>query len=125
MKPDSVTLTRPDEMETLAFPWGAIKWLCNDKIDPEAAMTFGLVYIEPGHRNDLHSHPNCEELLYVLSGRCIHRLDAQEFPLVAGEMLRIPQGAKHNAFNDGWEPVRMAVVYSSSDRQTIIHEPGG
>jgi mannose-6-phosphate isomerase-like protein (cupin superfamily) len=110
----------PEDVETQSFPWGAIKWLCNIKTDPEANMTLGLVFINPGRRNDLHIHPNCEELLYVLSGECLHSLDDVEFPMSAGMMLRIPAGVRHSALNTGWEPVRMLVAYSSADRQTVV-----
>ena len=41
----SATITNANEGEALQFPWGAIKWLCNDQIDPDAEMTFGLVYL--------------------------------------------------------------------------------
>ena len=64
----SATLTNANEGDALQFPWGAIKWLCNDQIDPDAEMTFGIVYLNAGEGNPLHYHPNCEELIYVLSG---------------------------------------------------------
>ena len=40
-----------DEQPALSFEWGAIKWLCNQEIDPEALQTFGLVFINPGQQN--------------------------------------------------------------------------
>ena len=66
-----------------AFRGGAIKWLCNDQIDPEAEMTFGVVYINAGEGNPTHYHPNCEELIYVLSGECDHKLGDEVIPLRA------------------------------------------
>jgi len=119
---DSVTLTNVSEGEALEFPWGAIKWLCNDQIHPEAEMTFGIVYINAGEGNPLHYHPNCEELIYVLSGQCDHQLGDETLPLKEGMMLRIPQGIKHNAVNTGWQPVTMVICYSVADRQTIFCE---
>src|SRR5205823_5447023 len=67
-------MTHADARPALTFPWGGIKWLCNRETDPEAAQTLGLVFINPGAHNLLHYHPNCEELLHVLSGTCDHRL---------------------------------------------------
>jgi hypothetical protein len=32
-------------------------------IEHESAQTFGIVQINPGHHNFLHSHPNSEEIL--------------------------------------------------------------
>lgn len=116
------TITRGGDGPTLTFPWGAIQWLCNAEIDPDAAQTLGLVYILPGQKNPLHFHPNCEELLYVLSGECDHSLDGAVHHLAAGAMIRIPAGARHDARNTGWEPVRMLICYSSADRQTVFLE---
>lgn len=120
----SATITDVSQGEALGFPWGAIKWLCNDQIDPEAEMTFGIVYVNAGEDNPLHYHPNCEELIYVLSGQCDHRLGDEVFPLKEGMMLRIPRDVKHNAVNTGWRPVTMAICYSAADRQTIFCEDG-
>ena len=50
------TITDIELQETDEFPWGAIKWLCNDQIDPESKMTFGTVYINAGQSNPLHYH---------------------------------------------------------------------
>jgi quercetin dioxygenase-like cupin family protein len=118
------TITRDGEGPTLTFPWGAIQWLCNAEIDPEASQTFGLVHILPGKKNPLHYHPNCEELLFVLSGECHHSLDGEVHHLTAGSMIRIPADARHDARNNGAEPVRMVICYSSADRQTVFLEDG-
>jgi quercetin dioxygenase-like cupin family protein len=125
MSEKEATIARAGEGPTLRFPWGAIQWLCNAEIDPDAQQTLGLVYIQPGQKNPLHLHPNCEELLFVLSGECDHRLDDAVHHLEAGSMIRIPAGAKHDARNNGWEPVRMLICYSSPDRQTVFLENDG
>ncbi len=118
----TTTITSLTEQDSLDFPWGAIKWLCNDQIDPQAEMTFGIVYINAGESNPIHYHPNCEELIYVISGQCAHSLGSEVHDLRAGMMLRIPPGVKHNAINKGWEPVTMVICYSSADRQTVFIE---
>ncbi len=104
----------------LSFDWGAIQWLCNREIDPDAQQTFGLVFIHPGRQNPPHYHPNCEELIYVLSGECDHRLGEATTHLEPGSLLRIPAHTVHCAMNTGWEPVRMVIVYNSPDRETVF-----
>jgi quercetin dioxygenase-like cupin family protein len=116
------TVKRAGEGPVLEFDWGAIQWLCNAEMEPEALQTLGVVYILPGKKNPLHFHPNCEELLFVLSGECEHSLDGKYYHMEAGSMIRIPAGARHDARNDGWEPVRMLICYSSADRQTEFLE---
>jgi quercetin dioxygenase-like cupin family protein len=116
------TAVKETEQPALSFDWGAIKWLFNQEIDPEARQTFGLVFINPGQQNPPHYHPNCEELIYVLSGECDHRLGDATIHLEPGSLLRIPAHAVHCATNTGWEPVRMIIVYSAADRQTVFLE---
>jgi len=108
-----------DPERVLTMDWGKIQWLCGKDIDPEAEMTFGMVYIEAGKQNPRHYHPNCEELIFVISGECDHTLGDETFHLSPGMMLRIPRGVPHNAKVTSWEPCRMIIAYSSPDRQTI------
>lgn len=109
-----------DEVEALKFDWGAIKWLCNSQLQAGSEQTFGIVFIEPGKSNPLHSHPNCEEILYVLSGECDHLLNDEKVHLKAGDAIRIPTGVKHKAISVGWEPLRAVISFSSADRKTIF-----
>ncbi|RMF90029.1 MAG: cupin domain-containing protein [Nitrospinota bacterium] len=114
------TITDLQTAETETFPWGAIRWLCHDRIDPAAEQTLGIAYINPGQSNPLHFHPNCEELLYVLSGECEHTVGEAVFPLKAGMMLRIPPGVKHKALATGKAPLTVVISFSSGDRQTVL-----
>lgn len=116
------TITTSLSAPGLDFSWGRIRWLCNGEIDPDAEMTFGVVYIDPDEANPLHYHPNCEELVFLLHGRCDHRVGEEWFPLEAGSLLRIPRGVVHCAKNTGWDPLMMVIVYSSPDRQTVFLE---
>jgi quercetin dioxygenase-like cupin family protein len=120
-KPMELPLPKNSESaDALAFPWGEIRWLSNSEIDPAAEMTFGVVTILPGERNDLHAHPNCEEVIFVMSGACDHRLEDAVYPLTPGSALRIPRNTWHNATVTSEEPCHMVIAYSSPDRQTIL-----
>ena len=121
-QPDMAPVVDTEEVDGEEFPWGRIRWLCNGEMASGAEMTFGLIFINPGEANPLHAHPNCEEIVFVLGGRCDHRLGEESFPLAAGQMVRIPRGVPHCARNTGWEPLRMVIAYSSPDRQTIWFE---
>ena len=89
---------------------------------PGAEQTLGVVVINPGQHNPLHYHPNCEELLYVLSGECDHRLNAATVHLKPGDLIHVPAGVPHNATCTSWEPLRIVVSFSSPDRQTVALE---
>ncbi|MCZ6633653.1 MAG: cupin domain-containing protein [bacterium] len=117
--PDSPVI-RLDEMQADSFPWGSIKWLMGQSIDADAEQTFGMVFINAGEQNPPHYHPNCEEILYVLSGTCEHTYDDQRFQLGPGDSIRVPAGVKHQAINNGWEPIRAIISFSAGDRQTVF-----
>ncbi len=107
-----------DDTDALSFPWGAIKWLMNQETDADARQTFGIAYINPDEQNPPHYHPNCEELLYVLSGACEHTLGDQSYRMDPGDLIRVP--AVHQAVNTGREPLCAVISFSSADRQTVF-----
>ena len=108
-----------DTAEEVKYSWGSIRWLMSSKIDHGSAQTFGIVQINPGQHNALHSHPNCEELLYVLSGTAEHVVGNKRVTLRAGDLIRVPIGVPHQAFAKGTEPFRAVISYSSGDRKVV------
>ena len=99
--------------------WGTLQWVCNEKLMPGSEQTVGLATILPGKHNPVHYHPNCEEVLYVISGEGLHSYDGRTIPLKAGMTIRIPAKVKHNLVNTGTETLRTLVSFSSGDRKTV------
>ena len=115
----NVVVQHLDKQEELKNPWGSLRWLMDGKRDHDSAQTFGVVQINPGQHNALHSHPNCEEILYVLSGSCEHVVGNKRVTLHPGDLIRVPIGVPHQAFVIGNEPLRAVISYSSGDRQVV------
>ncbi len=113
--------TQPPEVT----PWGQLQWLVGGEQMPGAEQTLGVVTIRPGQRNPLHEHPNCEELLYVVSGACDHKLDDDLFQLSPGDVIRIPRGVPHWAMCTSDEPLVAVISFSSPDRQATTLEADG
>ena len=82
----------------------------------------GIAEILPGRRNPLHYHPNCEEILYVLSGQGTQSYDGRIVELKPGMTIFIPAGVRHHLVNTGTEPIRCLISFSSGDRQTVFLE---
>jgi quercetin dioxygenase-like cupin family protein len=118
-------VSRRQAGEPVATGWGELNWKITGKAMPGAEMTFGTCLIHPGERNPLHSHPNCEELLYVVSGSCEHRLGDDTVHLAAGDVIRIPRNVPHWARALGDEPVFALIVFSTGARQAVDLEGGG
>jgi quercetin dioxygenase-like cupin family protein len=100
----------------------SIKWLFSGTSAPGAAQTLGYVVIEPGGKNPLHAHPNCEEVLYLIAGELDHSLDGAMYRLKAGDAIRVPAGARHDARCTSAEPATMVVCYSVPDRQIVNYD---
>lgn len=111
--------------ERMATGWGELNWKITDQSMPGTEMTFGTCFIAPGQRNALHSHPNCEEFLYVISGSCEHRLGEETVLLGSGDTIRIPRNVRHWAKALGSEPLFALIVFSSGKRQAVSHEEAG
>jgi mannose-6-phosphate isomerase-like protein (cupin superfamily) len=100
--------------------WGTLQWVCNEKLMPGSAQTVGLATIYPGKQNPVHFHPNCEEVLYVISGQGLQSYDGRTIELKAGMTIRIPAKVQHNMVNTGTEPLRTLISFSSGDRKTVF-----
>ncbi|MBB2791812.1 UNVERIFIED_ORG: quercetin dioxygenase-like cupin family protein [Rhizobium pisi] len=108
--------------EFMPTSWGELNWKITGDGTPGAEMTFGTCRINPGERNQLHSHPDCEEILYVVSGHCEHKLGDALYRLEAGDAIRIPRNVRHWARALGAEPLFALIMFSSGTRTAINHE---
>lgn len=106
------------ELEVLEYDWGWIRWLMNGKLDPDAEMTLGMVYIKPNQTNPAHLHPNSAEYLHVLKGSCEHMVGTKWVTLKQGDTLRIPKDVPHKA-RTGKEGCTAMIVYDTGQRQFV------
>lgn len=111
--------------EGVTTSWGHLSWLVGEEEMPGAEQTFGVVTIQPEQRNPLHLHPNCEELLYVVSGECDHRLGEDMYHLTPGSVIRIPRGVPHWAKCTSDEPLVAVISFSAPDRRAESLEGEG
>ncbi len=121
---DDVVIRR-DRGELNKTSWGQLLWKISDEAMPGAESTFGTCTIQPGLRNPLHSHPDCEEILYVVSGECDHKLGDDIFSLRPGDAIRIPKGVRHWAKCTGDTPLFALIFFSTGQRTAVNHEGDG
>lgn len=99
--------------------WGSLTWLANKSIIGTRGVTVGRVVIKKGMCNPRHSHPNCEEVLYLLSGRLEHTIGDEKIIVESGDSILIAAGVAHNAVSIGDCDADMIVVYNSPSRQMV------
>jgi oxalate decarboxylase/phosphoglucose isomerase-like protein (cupin superfamily) len=116
----------PDDVETMVFDWGTIKWLSEIRVTG-SGVAAGVVILEPGKGHTRHNHPGSEEVLYYISGEGEQMVeDAEGRPtwrhVRAGDMTYIPEGVYHGTENTGWEPMRLLAVYSPGGPEAILRQ---
>ena len=104
--------------ELLDQPWGKLMWLASRKLGNSRTMTFGRVIIPADQANPRHRHPNCDEILHLLSGRLEHSLNDRRFIVEPGDTVSIPAGDWHNAQALDGVDAEMVICFSSADRET-------
>lgn len=111
------------DAESMDAPWGSLRWLASSKIGNSTTMTFGRVTLPAGQGSPMHRHPNCDEILHLLSGKIEHTLEDQRFILEPGDTISIPTGLWHNATVLSETDAELIICFSSADRQTeFAHE---
>lgn len=121
--PEAVS-SPPGRHQVSKTDWGSVTWLVNGQTNAGAEQTFGVVTINSGSANPLHIHPNCEEILYVLSGTCDHRIGDDVVQLEPGMVVCIPRETPHCARTTSKENLVAVISFSSPDRQAINCENG-
>jgi len=107
------THTKQKDITTEVFDWGSIKWGVTADIFEGAGITVGEVVINPTKGHDRHTHPESDEVLYIIEGTGVQTVgDSGDFPVGPGDSIYIPMGTLHSTFNTGWTQMRILAVYS-------------
>ena len=111
-------LRKKDEQEVDSFPWGSLTWFARGSMGHE--ITLGFCRIASGMSNPMHYHPNCTEILHVLSGTIMHSYEGrEEMQMEAGDTITIESGKAHNARNVGDCEALMSITFTTDDRKTV------
>lgn len=115
----SVVVHRGED-KVLPQTWGELTWYVSADQHSSATMTVGKCVLRPGQQNPRHYHPNCDEVLHVLSGTIVQSLeDGRTEIMKAGDTVSIPAGVHHSAKNIGTEDAVLFIAFSSAHRQVI------
>ena len=100
--------------EHLEFDWGELHWFASGKLGNSKEMTVGECVLRPACGNPAHQHPNCEEILHVLSGRIKHYVDGMDdVEMEPGDTITIAPHIAHSAENIGKEDAHLMIAFSS------------
>lgn len=118
----AATVNRAAENRVTENPWGQLRWYTSAEIGNTRTMTTGVAIVKPGQSNPRHYHPNCDEILHVVSGRIKHTMNEVTVEMSAGDTVSIPQGVLHNATNIGTEDAVLAISFSTAYREAVGYD---
>ena len=102
-----------------ATDFGSVHWAVRAGHPQGAEQTIGLAAFDAGKSNVEHIHPNCEEVVYVMTGEVEHTLGDQTTTLRAGDLIVVPRSVPHRLINRSGGACRAYIVFSSPDRQFV------
>lgn len=100
-----------------ATDFGSVQWAVREGHPVGAEQTIGLAIFNAGKSNVEHTHPNCEEVVYVMEGEVEHTLGDQTTILRAGDLIVVPRDVPHHLINNSAAACKTMIVFSSPDRQ--------
>lgn len=109
---DRRTFVTPEDVESLSFDWGVLKFLNAPDVTGSERFSAGVVKLEPGKGHERHTHPDSDEILYVLRGEGEQEVGDESRRIEAGDLVFVPEGVEHGTVNAGWEPLLLLAVYA-------------
>ena len=115
---------RSEDVSTNVIPWGRVKWMTGPNVNGAEQFSAGVTELEPGKGHDIHTHPDSEEILFMLRGEGEQSVDGDRRDVGAGDMIYIPAGIEHGTWNTGWEAMQILAVYApAGPEQAVTEDP--
>lgn len=121
----SESFVEPNDVETQVFDWGKLKWLSTPDVTGGDRFSAGVVRLEPGKGHERHTHPDSDEILYVISGEGEQEVADETRDIEAGEMVFVPEGVEHGTRNTGWETMVLLAVYAPPGPEEVLADLPG
>lgn len=112
-------VVKKENNKVVDMPWGQLRWFTSAELKNSRTMTTGMAIIKPGQSNPRHFHPNCDEILHVISGKISHTMNEVTVEMNAGDTVSIPQGVLHNAANIGTDDAVLGISFNSAYREAV------
>lgn len=104
-----VPAVHEDDVEALGLPGRELRWVVSPATLRANHCSTCVITVAPGDKvRPAHSHPNGEEVIYIVRGHGRVLVNGEVTPVKAGTTVLFPQGHVHMLHNTG--DVEMKVV---------------
>ncbi len=108
-----MALIHEDDVPELELPGRRLRWVVNSGGLEARHASMCIIRIAPGQTvKPAHSHPDGEEVIYILSGHGRVMVDGVADEVRAGTVVLFPQGAVHMLQNRSSEEMKVACFYA-------------
>jgi quercetin dioxygenase-like cupin family protein len=100
-------------IEEVDLPGRHLRWVVTGENTGAQHCTMAVIRVAPGKAaRPAHSHPNGEEVIYILSGWGRVLIDGQVGAVQAGSAVLFPQGKVHMLHNQSEEEMKVACFFA-------------
>jgi quercetin dioxygenase-like cupin family protein len=121
----SVPTLHESEVEELDIPGRRLRWLvAEDRVKAENCSVC-VIRVAPGDKvRPAHSHPEGEEVIYIMTGSGRVLVDTEVSSVRAGSVVLFPQGKPHMLHNTSDEEMKVVCFFApaTSLANYRIHE---
>jgi quercetin dioxygenase-like cupin family protein len=109
----SMSVLHEDEVDRLDLPGRELRWLvARGALDSEHCSAC-VIRIAPGDKvRPAHSHPNGEEVIYIINGSGRVMIEGEVSGVKAGSTVLFPRGAVHMLHNTGSEEMKVVCFFA-------------
>jgi quercetin dioxygenase-like cupin family protein len=108
-----VPVVNENDMEVLDLPGRRLRWLITKDTVDAVHCSMCMIQIAPGQTvKPAHSHPNGEEVIYIVSGSGKVMVDGKVEAVTAGCAVLFPQGKVHMLSNTGDEEMKVVCFFA-------------
>jgi quercetin dioxygenase-like cupin family protein len=111
-KNEILRFIQADDVEVEELPWGLHHWIAKPEIVDAQNLLLVRVRMPSGKAHQFHTHPEFEEIIYVLSGRAEQWIEEESRELGPGDAAHIPMGVVHGTYNNSDEPLDFLAILS-------------
>jgi quercetin dioxygenase-like cupin family protein len=109
----SVPLVHEEDIPEVELPGRRMRWLVNAERLKAQHCSLCLIRVPPGETvKPAHSHPNGEEVIYIVRGSGRVMVAGEVQAVKAGTVVLFPQGAEHMLQNTGSEEMKVVCFFA-------------
>ena len=102
-----------DSVPALDLPGRRLRWLITEDNVSASHCSMCVIQIAPGETvRPAHSHPNGEEIIYIVEGAGKVMIDGAVEPVKKGSTVLFPQGKVHMLRNTGAEEMKVVCFFA-------------